>query len=492
MQEGDGLEVLLKQILGLPLATSKPNASASTKPSASVSEPKKAQDKGVLDLQKYFEHLSEPNGFSLDQLRQPASQATPADESLGYHLLQEFSKLLVPSDQPSASSRSSRPAQDVAKQVPLEASAFVSAAPNVPSNIPAQSLKEQLEARLNNEFHSEVRDTIQAIFESLRDADNRGLSASTSFEEATSSNSKGKAKAESTTQTSAPSPNPTSKNVVDSFNEVRSIEAAFYGLQADFTFPATLDFISSHLIPGNPVTSDSERSSSTTHLAHTSRNHSVRFYEQALSSLLAQLDSVDSFGNDDLRATRKEVVSMVEKALEELEKEVEGRFRTRLAKEAKSVPIETATAPEVSTTITSVDSDLKEKLTSAPEPMVEDLKESPFTPSVSIEPAPTLTSNSPLEISEPSEISGPLTHQPKPAAPVSIPCIADALSLSSSSATVNGSEVQAQDSAQVPSPSVENESPNAFLLNTEPEVIPKRPNNKDRDDVASDWSEVEA
>ncbi|KAG6885522.1 hypothetical protein C0993_000518 [Termitomyces sp. T159_Od127] len=502
MQEGEAIEALLKHILGLTSGTSIPNASArmtTPKPSATVSEPKAAQDKDVFGLQKYFEHLYEPNGLSLDQFRPLASQATPAtDPSFEHCLFQEFTKLLVPpvvqetANKLSASSCSSRPAQDAAEQDAPAASASAPAAPKISSNISTQSLKEQLEARLNNEFHSEVRDTIQAIFESLRDADNHGRSASVSSSSKVTSSSKGKARDEPIGVTSAPSFVPTSKNVVDSFNEVRSIEAAFHTLQADFAFPATLDFVSSHLIPGNSATSDSESSSLTSHLAYTSRNYPVRFYEQALGALLAQLDSIDSFGNDDLRATRKEVVNRVEKALEELEKEVDGRYRTRLAKEVKSLPVETTIAPESSTTITSASSDLKQELSSDLELVVGDIKESPSALSASSKPAPTATLESSLEISEPGEISGLITCQPTPTTPPSILTISDPLSLSSSFATVKGSEVQAEGTTQVTaSPCGDCESPDAFLLTTDSEVTQKRPNNKDGGDVASDWSEVE-
>jgi len=47
------------------------------------------------------------------------------------------------------------------------------------------------------------------------------------------------------------------------------------------------------------------------------------------------LDGVESFGNDELRWRRKEVVDKVEKALEELEREVEGRWRAKTSKESK-------------------------------------------------------------------------------------------------------------------------------------------------------------
>ncbi|KAG5729782.1 hypothetical protein E4T56_gene972 [Termitomyces sp. T112] len=512
-QENDIAEALLKQISDILSETSKPKASAPVNTSRpSVGTPKletvlktvlkpTAHAKDVSDPQKYFEHLVKPIGLSFDQLPQPASQtapspkAVPSDELFETNILQEFAKLLVPeetSSQPSASSSSSKPTRDAPAQAAPAASTPAPAALEAQtSDTPARSLKEQLEARLNNEFHSEVRDTIQAIFESLRDADNherssRSNSSSTSW-------NKGKAKAdEPSTTTSVPTFNPTSKSVFDSFNEVRNIDAAFHTLEADFTFPATLDFISSHLVSDSPISSDSESSSATAHLAYTSRNHPVRFYEQALSALLAQLDSIDSFGNDALRMTRKEVVTRVEKALEELEKEVEGRYRTRLAKEAKSLPAETTVASEVPMTAISSTPDLNQDSTPALGPQVEDPKgiSSSELPATSAEVPP-------LESFEPSISSTsivPTNTEPETPASADIPTKTnESPSLSSLSTTVQGYEVRTEDTAHVSaSPSTETESSDAFLLTTEPQVIPKRPNNKDAEDVASDWSEVEA
>jgi hypothetical protein len=52
----------------------------------------------------------------------------------------------------------------------------------------------------------------------------------------------------------------------------------------------------------------------------------VRYYEQALSALLTQLDAVESWGNEEVRKHRKELVGRVEGALEEVEREVQVRL----------------------------------------------------------------------------------------------------------------------------------------------------------------------
>ncbi|KAG6851669.1 hypothetical protein C0991_007174, partial [Blastosporella zonata] len=95
---------------------------------------------------------------------------------------QQFAKqiadlFLPPAGRPSTGSSPSRAASASSLKPAQEASAQTAPAPaEEPSNAPnpaAASLKEEeLEARLHNESHSEVRDTIQAIFASLQDADN--------------------------------------------------------------------------------------------------------------------------------------------------------------------------------------------------------------------------------------------------------------------------------------------------------------------------------
>jgi len=206
------------------------------------------------------------------------------------------------------------------------------------------SLKAELEARLKNEYQSEVRDTIQALIASLQDAAH-DFPSTTSSTSPSAENAKGKAKANGTggmpTEAAA-----TSLDVLKSMEQVRNIEAGFAALESDFVFPSQLDFNNDARNPFDTSTSSDSEGSVTSRLAYTSHNHPVRFYEQALGALMVQLDAVESFGNDELRSRRKEVVERVEKALEELESEVEGRWRAKLSKEAKnnaSEPISAAT-----------------------------------------------------------------------------------------------------------------------------------------------------
>ncbi|KAF8887790.1 hypothetical protein BD779DRAFT_1470566 [Infundibulicybe gibba] len=213
------------------------------------------------------------------------------------------------------------------KQEPEASPKFVT--PVVAEKSVESSLKKELESRLNNEYATEVRDTIQALLASLAESP----SAPAPSLPSSKSSGKGKGKAAESTEGRPPTPH----DVDHSMSDVRNIEAAFAALESDFTFPPQLDFIAPAPSQDRPASPASDSGSSTSRLAFTARNHPVRFYEQALSTLLVELDAIDSFGNEALRSKRKEVVGRVGHALEELEKEVEGRWRSRAAKEAKSL-----------------------------------------------------------------------------------------------------------------------------------------------------------
>lgn len=171
---------------------------------------------------------------------------------------------------------------------------------------------------LEDEVATEICDTLHAILASLADS-----SASRPNQAQTSSSMKGKDKESLTeAESTSPSQNATSKDVVRSFGLVERIEAAFETLNDDFRFPSQLDFISTHLHDvGDGLVKGTSR------LAFSARNHPVRYYEQALTSLLSRLDSVDSFGNEALRTKRKEVVCRVETALDELERGIEASHK---------------------------------------------------------------------------------------------------------------------------------------------------------------------
>jgi hypothetical protein len=405
------------------------------------------------------------------------------------------------------------------------------------------SLKAELESRLNNQYEAEVRDTIQAIFASLADSSAPAPEPTSTPAPASASslsgNGKGKGKASESTPPSTQSTwNATSKDVIDSLNQVHNIEAAFTAVETDFSFPSQLDFLDSHLTPGGSAPSDP----ATSHLAHTSRNYPMRFYEQALGSLLSQLDSVDSFGNEELRLKRKHVVDRVEKALEELESEVEGRWRTKVAKETKSFRVTVTDAPSAAAEVPAgsakqevdqlrasdavaaeaipkteeavenptVSSSTPDGRAADTGPKTEDATESPAAPTAA--PAPTFdTPVQPEGITVPSEMSSTdaiaVGEPPVPsqaAETIASPSgdIPDITANDTNDTSLSASASLAESAATLrptdevaPSP----ESVDTFLL---PAVLPalddflmakKRSHNSEHDtDGGSDWSEIEA
>ena len=344
------------------------------------------------------------------------------------------------------------------------------------------SLKAELEARLKNEYESEVRDTIQALIASLQDTTNDSPSATLSTSPS-AENDKGKAKANETGGTSNKA-DVTSLDILKSMEQVRNIEAAFVVLESDFVFPSQLDFNygAHHPFDTSAASSDSE-GSATTRLAYTSHNHPVRFYEQALGGLMAQLDVVESFGNEELRSRRREVVERVERALEELEREVEGRWKAKLSKEAKnnaSEPIPTATT----TSSLSVGSSQVDA-----EPMSDSATGEAALPT-SISP-PALATNSSDAVSEvvdsatdtgtsDSETGRPDAESTETSpSSIGVPTTPSSPLLAASEVTVKGV------------PLSEEVAIDTFLLSsTADDELPKR---KEADtDTGSEWSEVEA
>jgi hypothetical protein len=179
----------------------------------------------------------------------------------------------------------------------------------------ASTLKAQLENRLDNEHGNEIRDTIHAIIASL-------FQPQPSAPVNTSANAemkdvKGKGKAVSF---DIPPTKPTSKDILRSIEEINSIEAHFLALESDFVFPRTLDF--------SPTISRTySYAGSDIKLAHTAVNAPIHNFTHALSLLLNQLDAVESYGNDDVRGRRKEVVLRVEGALQDVERVVDEKER---------------------------------------------------------------------------------------------------------------------------------------------------------------------
>lgn len=219
-------------------------------------------------------------------------------------------------------------------------------APTLP--IAELSLKEQLEKRLNNEHESEIRDTIQAIFESL----SASLPSHRQERPSTTSQSDVKGKGKETSPVAAATEEveqeePTSADIMRSLSSIASIETIFRSLSSEFAFPSQLDFTP----PSSPSSTSIDLDPTTpaaSGLAYTSRNAPVRYYTHALSGLLTQLDEISSFGNEEVRRRRKEVVDAVEKEIEGAEWEIEGRKKVwERTKEGVVAPLQVAEGAEI-------------------------------------------------------------------------------------------------------------------------------------------------
>ncbi|KAF7319878.1 BAG domain-containing protein [Mycena kentingensis (nom. inval.)] len=389
----------------------------------------------------------------------PTTQTIPLDQLLG----SIFGGAAVPNPEAVASTSSEAPAPAPAKPAPAPATAPSQAAPQqspfagleevlqqfIPtperqeeiaqllstfaqprpqpqvssSKSTEDKLKENLEARLRSEQAKEDQDLAEAIRMSLADIDGAN----------SSSNTKGK----------APAPAPV-KNTTTSAAEIKDITDAFIALSNDWSVPEQLDFSTSRTTSPVRGSGASDADSVMARLTHSAHNQPVRYYHQALSKLLARLDTVESFGDEDVRHARKEAVGKVEGALDEVESVIEARWRKSVGRERQSATND-AVLPEVAVASEEVPAPAVEIAHSAP------VAEEPVSPV--IEQTPALPEES-TETIRPYELD--LT--PAPASPV----------------------------ISEPEPTVD-----TFLLPAEPVEEPKQSKRaRVEDEVDSDWSAV--
>ncbi|KAJ7823626.1 hypothetical protein B0H14DRAFT_1310397 [Mycena olivaceomarginata] len=297
----------------------------------------------------------------------------------------------------------------------------------------------------------------------------------------TTSESKGK----------APAPAPV-KDVASSTAEVRAIDASFAALSSEFVFPSQLDFSTSRT--ASPTRNGSAEESVMAKLSYSPQNQPLRFYHQALSGLLARLDAVESFGDEELRHGRKEVVGRVEGALDEVERIVEGKWRRWAGRERAStpepVPAESRPSPaveEAPVVVTAEDVDAP-----AAEPVEvadsEPVSEPEFIPEPTTVPEPSPA----VDAEETPSSSYPPASEPSssypPSAAETVATLRPSSPAPSSPAPLHINPVAA---SHVPS------DIDTFLLpaSADAPVIQKKPRASDSDadvDVGSDWSEVDA
>lgn len=117
-----------------------------------------------------------------------------------------------------------------------------------------------------------------------------------------------------------------------SLHSIHSLESQFQTLKKSFVFPSSIDFQSStspdgvltvpieHSSSGtqNDVSSDGD---SDTRLAYTARNHALHVYMDSMDKLLMKLDGVESWGNEDVRKRRRDVVKTIEEEASSVERQ---------------------------------------------------------------------------------------------------------------------------------------------------------------------------
>ncbi|KAL1664812.1 hypothetical protein GGF50DRAFT_53968 [Schizophyllum commune] len=542
-----------------------------------------AQVKSAMDMFSAFvpqASAAQASARTAPGLAQPAQASAPAAGPAEFGGLEGLLSTLFGGAQATAQPQaSSSKASAVASSSKPAAPAPTSAQPAAPTAHPAASstqatnafdplapLRAQLASRLNTEEEAEIRDTMHAIMLSLQDQEEKfkagsgagsnamgsGSKANTTRDAAASkpditidtnkangdnsnaSDAKGKGRA-----SPEPPRTPTSQDIAASLDTVRNIDAAFAALSGDFAWPSGLDFTpvssreASPVRAGNAASSSdnttqddfdtasvtSSTSSPLSKLACTARNQSVRFYEQSLSALLSQLDAVESWGSEEVRRVRREVVGRVGRALEEVEGEVEGRWGVWVRREARAekvergreVPASITEETKANTDAVKVDAKAKEadagkvEVEAAPEP--ESQAPSVAESVVTIRPAPA--SQASEESTETVDAPVPAYDDKEDSPTVDTTATSDA---SPTSTDVKGYEVESSDGAaqganspadpedatapsdaDVPtSPSsMSSPSVDTFLLPAEPEEAPTK-KVAHAEGTDSDWSEVEA
>ncbi|KAJ7837230.1 hypothetical protein B0H14DRAFT_3703158 [Mycena olivaceomarginata] len=250
----------------------------------------------------------------------------------------------------------------------------------------------------------------------------------------------------------APAPVPV-KDVASSTAEVHAIDASFAALSSEFVFPAATRLL--HLA---------------NRLAYAPQNQPLRFYHQALSGLLARLDAVESFGDEELRHGAQGG----------------GKWRRWAGRERASTP-DSPAVDEAPVVVTAEDVDPP-----AAEPVEvadsEPVSEPEFIPEPTTvpEPSPAVDAEQTPSSSYPPA-SEPSSSYP-PSAAESVATLRPSSPAPSSPAPLHFNPVAA---SPVPS------DIDTFLLpaSADAPVIQKKPRASDSDadvDVGSDWSEVDA
>ncbi|KAG6883726.1 hypothetical protein C0993_004288, partial [Termitomyces sp. T159_Od127] len=98
---------------------------------------------------------------------------------------------------------------------------------------------------------------------------------------------------------------------------IRKVKTTLDTLRANFTLPERLDFTDEpHFSDISPIG----------FLAFNANNKPVREYKEALIQLQTDVDHIESFGKPEIRASRKQVIVIIEEALQKLESAINERL----------------------------------------------------------------------------------------------------------------------------------------------------------------------
>ncbi|CAE6427944.1 hypothetical protein ACGC1H_000740 [Rhizoctonia solani] len=145
----------------------------------------------------------------------------------------------------------------------------------------------------------------------------------------------------------SPAPSVASDASDVSLNSIALLQGKYESLRSGFTFPSDLAFA-----PTNRITPASAPT-----LLYNPINAPVHAYENALTTLLTELDAVESFGDEHVRDVRRSLVKSVEAELEVLEEKKREVWRNQQeVKVAAPVPVESTPAPVESAPVTQPES----------------------------------------------------------------------------------------------------------------------------------------
>ncbi|KAH8835970.1 hypothetical protein DL96DRAFT_1733524 [Flagelloscypha sp. PMI_526] len=133
----------------------------------------------------------------------------------------------------------------------------------------------------------------------------------------------------------------TPQDIQTSLATIDTAEVRFRALTKDFDFPLHLDFKAtpSSSRPSSPVSVSSSHPI-VEKLSFTPNNAPVHHIHEGLVTTMKELDEVPVYDNEEVANRRREVLVGIEDKLEEIEQEIEGRWKSWDAKHKRNVTVE--------------------------------------------------------------------------------------------------------------------------------------------------------